>query len=238
MKVYRSIPKVKALTFDLDDTLYENGSVIRQVEQKAVQWLHQHHPVSLNWNATQWQALKIELLQTFPELRHDVTLWRHTQICQGLKFLGYDDPKAQSAADELIERVLQWRNNVSIPSESHDVLEQLSQSLPLVAITNGNVNVDAIGLSKYFSLVLKAGPDGRAKPFADMFLKAQQHLDMPACHILHVGDHVVTDVYGAKQHGFSACWYNDTGATSRQKDRLKLLPDIEVSSLSSLLHFI
>ncbi len=238
MKVYRSIPKITALTFDLDDTLYENGSVIRQVEQKAAQWLNQHHPVSLNWSVKQWQSLKMELLQTFPELRHDVTRWRHTQIHQGLRLLGYDDPKAHSAANELIEKVLQWRNQVSIPSESHEVLAQLSQSLPLVAITNGNVNVEAIGLSKYFSLVLKAGPDGRAKPFADMFVKAQQHLDMPACQILHVGDHVITDVYGAKQHGFSACWYNDSGATSRQKDRLKLLPDIEVSSLSSLLHFI
>ncbi|MGF1751672.1 5-amino-6-(5-phospho-D-ribitylamino)uracil phosphatase YigB [Vibrio cionasavignyae] len=238
MHFYRSVPTIKAMTFDLDDTLYDNHPVIRKVEEQASQWLYSQHPISQRWDKTQWQAFKFQLLKQSPELKHDVTQWRQQQVLQGLMHLGYDRQNAQSAADELIQRVLLWRSDFDVPHETHQVLQRLSQAMPLVAITNGNVNVQAIGLTRYFSLVLKAGPDGRAKPYEDMFAKAAAHLNVERQHILHVGDHAITDVLGAKRHGFSACWFNDQSRSARATPRLKILPDIEINQLTSLLSLV
>ncbi|CAH0527381.1 5-amino-6-(5-phospho-D-ribitylamino)uracil phosphatase YigB [Vibrio hippocampi] len=235
MRFYRNIPTVQAMTFDLDDTLYDNRPVIQRVETLAAEWLFSQHPISQNWTKQQWQDCKQQVLKQDDTLKHDVTRWRFQQLRQGLGHLGYDDPKAQSVAQQLIDMVLTWRNEFDVPCETHDVLSQLSRNMPLVAITNGNVNVEKIGLSHYFSLILKAGPDGRAKPEADMFDKAVEFLDLPKQRILHVGDHCVTDVGGAKRHGLLACWFNDRGVTPLESSRLKVLPDIEISSLSSLL---
>ncbi|MFC5079034.1 Flavin mononucleotide phosphatase YigB [Vibrio thalassae] len=235
MRFYRSLAPIKAMTFDLDDTLYDNWPVITRVEQQAAQWLYQQHPISQGWDAKQWHECKMALLKADPALKHDVTQWRYQQIKQGLEQLGYDDLNATQAAQTLIEKVLIWRSDFDVPHETHRTLSVLSKQIPLVAITNGNVDVEKIGLHQYFDLILKAGPDGRAKPNSDMFDKAAQHLAVPRRHILHVGDHVVTDVAGAIRNGFSACWFNDKEKSARQTVRLKQLPDIEINHIQQLL---
>jgi putative hydrolase of the HAD superfamily len=117
-------------------------------------------------------------------------------------------------------------------------MQALSEKLPLVAITNGNVDPHKIGLGDYFQLILKAGPDGRAKPYPDMFTQAQEHLGIKAEHILHVGDHLISDVYGAKVSGFQACWFNDKNVNIQQASKARVLPDIEISQLRDLMRLI
>ncbi|GAL07766.1 putative FMN hydrolase [Photobacterium aphoticum] len=43
MQVYRPFPAPKAITFDLDDTLYDNRPVIRRAEQAMYDWLASEH---------------------------------------------------------------------------------------------------------------------------------------------------------------------------------------------------
>ena len=56
--------------------------------------------------------------------------------------LGYSLAAAEQAAAEGVATVLEVRNQVEIPEETHQVLAQLQQQLPLVAITNGNVDIE------------------------------------------------------------------------------------------------
>lgn len=235
MQFFRQWQPIKAMTFDLDDTLYDNRPIIRQVERQMVEWLHQRHPISASQPLSWWYDLKRTLAEQDTWLPNDVTLWRYKQIERGLTLLGYQPQQAQQAATEAIEQVLELRSNFTVPSESHQVLSELAKSVPLVAITNGNVDVDRIGLSNYFSLVLKAGPDGHAKPHRDLFNKAQQFLSLPADEILHVGDHLVSDVLGARKSGMKACWFNDQNIEIFQNDKAQVLPDVEVNRLADLL---
>ncbi len=62
-----------------------------------------------------------------------------------------------------------WRSRIDVPQETHDTLAKLAKKWPLVAITNGNAQPELFGLSEYFEFVLRAGPDGRSKPFSDMY---------------------------------------------------------------------
>ena len=61
-----------------------------KVEREMVLWLHQHHPVSASISLERWQQVKQDVAIKNPMLKHDVTLWRQTQIEQGLLMLGYD----------------------------------------------------------------------------------------------------------------------------------------------------
>lgn len=234
MQFFRQLKPIQAMTFDLDDTLYDNRPIIRQVEAQMVRWLHFHHPISTSQSLSWWHELKHSLAKQDPWLLNDVTLWRFKQIEQGLFKLGYNESQAKQAASDAIDEVLRLRSDFSVPSEPHRVLAQLSQRLPLVAITNGNVDVDVIGIGEYFSLVLKAGPDGYAKPHGELFAKAQSHLSIAAEHILHVGDHLVSDVLGAKRSGFQACWYNDQGENVGHNKKTRVLPDVEINQLADL----
>lgn len=235
MIFYRRIEPVQAMTFDLDDTLYDNHPVIRLVEEQAAKWLHTHHSVSASQPIIWWQQMKQVVASQDPMLVHDMTKWRYEQIFQGLRMLGYSEEQALQAAGELINEVLRLRNQVDVPDETHRVMAQLADRIPLIAITNGNADPDKFGLGHYFQAVLKAGPDGLSKPFPDLFNKAQAMLNIPAGRILHIGDHLRTDVQGAKMNGFQACWLNDTDTDLRHCTKARILPDVEIARLSQLL---
>lgn len=238
MKFYRRIAPIKAMTFDLDDTLYDNYPVIVRMERELLSWLQQTHPAVAHMEKLDWLNVKRRVLLQDPELKSDVTLCRLVQLKQGFLEVGYDDKQAQSAAEEGLQVALDWRSRFEVPQQSLDVLTQLGEKIPLVAITNGNVDLDKVGLTAYFQSVLKAGPDGLAKPAGDMFVKAQQILGLPAENILHVGDHIVTDVHGAKLAGFAACWFNDVNKNVVQYPRARTLPDMEIHNLQPLLTLI
>ncbi|MGF1715198.1 5-amino-6-(5-phospho-D-ribitylamino)uracil phosphatase YigB [Photobacterium chitinilyticum] len=238
MQFYRNLQPPKALTFDLDDTLYDNRPVIRRAEQAMHDWLAEYHPCSHSMAREDWLQLKMRLVVQTPYLRHDVSLWRYELLKIGLMQLGYSQPKAEQAAQEGLERVLVVRNQVDVPEETHRVLAELGRKVPLLAITNGNVDAEKIGLGQYFSQVLVAGRDGLAKPEPDMFARATALLGVAAQDILHVGDHLVTDVGGAKKNGFQACWYNDQQRQLHCEPKVKWLPDVEICRLSQLLDLV
>jgi len=235
MKFYRGLQPIKAMSFDLDDTLYDNRPVIRRLTREVTEWFHLHHPVSATRPESWWLEIKKQLAQQDRWLLSDLALWRQRTTQEGLVRLGYSIEQAECAAKELMEVVLQLRSDFTVPKQTHDVMVQLAERMPLVAITNGNVDLKRIGIEDYFSLVLKAGRDGWAKPAADMFVKAANHLSLPSQQILHVGDHLTTDVAGAKLNGFQACWFNDQGADLSKDRHARTLPDIEIHQLDSLL---
>ena len=235
MKFYRRIASVQAMTFDLDDTLYDNYPVIIRMEHELLSWLKHHHPAVGHLDKADWLALKLSAVQRQPELKSDVTLWRLAQLKLAFSQAGYHDDDSHAAAQAAVDVALDWRNRFELPQQSLDVLAELGQNIPLVAITNGNVDLDKIGLTPYFQQVLKAGPDGSAKPSPEMFRKAQQFLGLPSERILHVGDHLVTDVQGAKRSGFAACWLNVKNKNIINLAKTTSLPDIEIDNLQSLI---
>ncbi|WP_413285558.1 5-amino-6-(5-phospho-D-ribitylamino)uracil phosphatase YigB [Vibrio sp. MA40-2] len=238
MHIYRSFNSIKALSFDLDDTLYDNRPVIMKVESEMETWLHSNHPVSKTLSRQQWHTIKLKLASSIPNLVHDVTKLRQTQIEYGLKQLGYSDLQAKNAAQVGIEYALWLRNKVDVPNESHQTLKSLAKKYPLVAITNGNVNVEKIGLSDYFDFVLQAGPDGRSKPYSDMFSTAAKQLNLPKQNILHIGDHLISDVSGAKQCGYTTCWINTLKSPLNMQSKINVLPDIEIEHIKELTEFL
>lgn len=89
MLFYRPLASIQALTFDLDDTLYDNRPVIKQVEEKVTEWLLSEHPITATRPLAWWLAMKRDIARRFPEQCHDVSQWRYLQVQHGLLELGY-----------------------------------------------------------------------------------------------------------------------------------------------------
>ncbi|MEZ9835213.1 HAD-IA family hydrolase [Vibrio breoganii] len=238
MRFFRSLDPVHAMTFDLDDTLYDNHPVIRRLERDLRSWLVDAFPSLGQFTDDHWRALKRQALQSNERCRNDVTIARETQLSYAFASIGIIGESQTQAIQDTMHQVTLLRNRVQIPEETHSTLKAIAAKLPLVAITNGNVDLERIGLQSYFSHTLKAGPDGDAKPSADMFLRATELLDIPASSILHVGDHLVSDVLGAKAAGFQAAWFNDTAKGIESQMKTKVMPDVEINRIEQLLHFI
>ncbi|PLM66398.1 flavin mononucleotide phosphatase, partial [Klebsiella michiganensis] len=176
MRFYRPLGQISALTFDLDDTLYDNRPVIDRTLHESLSFVRSYHPSLSQFDASELNRLRQTLLASEPEIYHDVTEWRRRALELGMINAGLSAALAKTGAEEAMANFAHWRSLVDVPQETHDTLAQLAEKWPLVAITNGNAQPELFGLSDYFRFVLRAGPDGRSKPFADMYHLAAERL--------------------------------------------------------------
>ncbi|PQQ29477.1 flavin mononucleotide phosphatase [Photorhabdus luminescens] len=234
MRFYRPLAPVLAMTFDLDDTLYDNHPVMDKTEEEVLNFVRQYDPRFSHLNYQDLYAFRELTLEQYPEIYHDMTLWRWH--CSRLMFChyGFSGEDADRGADDVMAHFTLWRNRIDIPESTHKTLAALAEQMPLVAITNGNAEPAACGLAPYFKFVLKAGPDGRSKPCSDMYRLAADRLDLPLGQILHVGDDLNADVAGALRSGMQACWINTKNKKLLQTAESRLLPHIEIYNLASL----
>ncbi|MGY3859453.1 HAD-IA family hydrolase [Aeromonas intestinalis] len=231
MQFYRRWQPVAAISFDLDDTLYDNGPAITRAEQWMLAHLRSEYLATAMLDKAGWLALKRDLLLARPELRDDVSLAREQGICAALMQGGMARQQAQREARAVFAGFLAERSKIVVSDETHALLARLAARYPLVVITNGNLDLAQAGLADYFTLVCKAGLGARMKPAPDMFLAVQAALKLSPERILHVGDHPESDVLGARLHGFRAAWLNEGG---RSAQGLQLLPDVELNALDEL----
>lgn len=234
MKFYRPLGPIKAITFDLDDTLYDNYPVIRKTTAESHAALQAYHPALREFTPEDYQALRDELLLREPEIYHDVSEWRRRSVELALLNAGLPAAQANAGARDVMSVFHQWRSAVEMPEETHQTLAWLGERVPLVAITNGNADPQKLGIDHYFQFALRAGPHGRAKPWQDMYHLAAERLGIAPQHILHVGDDLTTDVAGALRAGLQACWINLRDGNLMKIDDARLLPHVEIHQLASL----
>ncbi|WP_437888007.1 5-amino-6-(5-phospho-D-ribitylamino)uracil phosphatase YigB [Phytobacter sp. V91] len=234
MRFYRPTGLISALTFDLDDTLYDNRQVILRTEHESLRFVQQYHPSLNGLENSDLQRIRQSLREAEPDIYHDVTEWRRRAVERAMLDVGLARLEATAGAEAAMLHFASWRSRVDVPQETHDTLTKLASKWPLVAITNGNAQPELFGLDSYFEFVLRAGPDGRAKPFNDMYHLAAERLGIPMGEILHVGDDLTTDVAGAIRCGMQACWIKPEGADLLTVADSRLLPHLEISRLASL----
>lgn len=234
MQVFLRPGAIKAISFDLDDTLYDNRPIIAAAEGTLLEWLAKEYPRSGNWQAADWRALKRQLLQQRAELTHDTSAARLALLQTGLEMLGYEKNEAKLGAKAGLALFLERRSDFRVSQEVLALLAQLAERFRLVGITNGNVDAGRIGLGEMFEFVLHPGNGIRRKPWGDMFQLAAERLVLPSEALLHVGDHPLTDVEGARKAGCQAAWLNPAFAADNCRAANTLLPHIQFSSLSEL----
>jgi HAD superfamily hydrolase (TIGR01549 family) len=235
MQFFRRLQPIKAISFDLDDTLYDNRPVIEHAEQWMVEHMRDRYLASAMYDRAWWLQLKHELQHADPSLKDDVSRCRMAMLEVGLLRGGMPAETTKTEAQRCFAEFLEVRSQVVVPPESRAVLQQLSRHFPLVVITNGNVLLERIGLDGHFQHVLKAGNGLRMKPASDLFHRMSTLLQLPPQQILHVGDDVTTDVFGAIRNGYQAAWINNQGQDWRT---LHTLPHLMLQDIRDLLTLI
>ncbi|MBB5203017.1 putative hydrolase of the HAD superfamily [Inhella inkyongensis] len=205
-------PPIRALTLDLDETLWAIGPVIARAEAKLHQWLQQHAPATAAaFDVPALQRERDRVAAEFPERAHDFTWVRLQSIAQCLAQSGEDSSLAQAAFDEF----LVWRHRVELFPDARLALQRLAARYPLFALTNGNADLGRIGIDEFFSGRLAARDFGRGKPHADFFHAACAQLGLPPGEVLHVGDDWALDIEGAHAAGQPSAWIHRPGHPAR-----------------------
>jgi putative hydrolase of the HAD superfamily len=121
---------------------------------------------------------------------------------------GFSAGEARKIAEEAFLVFHRARNQVTFFPGALEVLEQLADSYQLGALTNGNADLQQIGIAGLFSFHHSAETIGKRKPAPDMFQAALASAGVDASQAVHVGDHPLEDVHAAREHGMHAIWAN------------------------------
>jgi len=225
------IQSVNAITFDLDDTLWEIAPVIARAEKKVYEVIQAQFPrVSERYTLKDIQKIREQVLVSNPDIIHDLTEIRRLTFREMLSGCHYDP----NQASVLLEQYMDWRHNVDFFVDVIPALDLLSQRYKLLTITNGNADVKRLGISQYFTASISAGEFGTLKPDPRIFHYACEILGEKPSTILHVGDNPSDDVIGALDAGFRAVWINRYRTVWKHPRS----PDIEITSLTELVEFL
>ena len=200
------LKKVKAITLDLDDTLWPVWPVIERAEQALEAWLGEQAPMTaaLFANRAARDDIRGQVLIAQPELKTNLSAVRREAIRLALSRSKEDPALADSAFDVFFNE----RNRVTLFDEALLALEFLAARFPMVALSNGNADIHRIGLGKYFRASISAQDFGVAKPDARIFHAAAGAVEVPVENVLHIGDDATLDVLGALNAGMQAVWLN------------------------------
>jgi putative hydrolase of the HAD superfamily len=197
---------IKAISLDLDDTLWPVWPVIERAESALDEWLGRHAPMTaaLFANPTARHDIREQVVRTRPELRHNLSAIRREAIRLAL----YRSKENPMQADEAFEVFFAARHEVTLFDDAMLALEFFSARYPVVALSNGNADVGRIGLGPYFRASISAQEFGVGKPDPRIFLAAAGAVDVHPYNVLHVGDDATLDVLGALNAGMQAAWIN------------------------------
>lgn len=218
---------IRALTLDLDDTLWPIWPAIERAEAALQVWLAEHAPnTAARYPLQTMRALRDSVAAAHPHLQHDLSAQRRLSLEHALRDCD-DDP---ACAESALVVFYAARNRVDLFEDTLDGLIRLGRRFPLAALTNGNADLAMIGLQEHFVFQLGAREHGAAKPDPSIFLAACERLGCAPAEVLHIGDDPELDVIGAHRAGLRTVWINRRNETWAHPER----PDCIAPDLHTL----
>lgn len=200
------VTKIKAISLDLDDTLWPIWPTIEKAEKALHDWLTEHAPMAaaLFSSPAALRDIRDHMAASRPELKHDMSALRRESIRLALYRAGENPLLAEPAFDVFFAQ----RQRVDLFDDARPALEFLAQRFPLVSVSNGNADLRQIGLDHLFRASITAREFGVGKPDPRIFHAAAGAVETMPENVLHVGDDATLDALGALNAGMQAAWVN------------------------------
>ncbi|WP_447122836.1 HAD family hydrolase [Glaciimonas sp. GG7] len=203
-------PPIKAVLFDLDDTLWPIMPVLIRAEQLLFEWLSQHAPgVTRAFTIESLRQRRQTLSATDPLFKINLSALRHAGLTEAFQSVGEDTGKIDAA----MALFAKARHEVTLYDDVKPALTRLRHHLLLGSVSNGFADLDKIGLAQHFRISLAAHSFGCAKPDPAIFHAACDALNVAPEETVYVGDDPLLDVVGARQAGLRSVWINRFGRT-------------------------
>ncbi len=196
---------IRTITLDLDDTLWAIRPVIARAERHLYEWFGERFPrIVEQFSMADIRELRNQIIDENWDRVHDFTLLRRMVIERLGKESGYDS----LPVDEAFIVFDEVRNDPELFPDVRPALALLKQRFTLVAVTNGNADLQKIGICDLFDDFVSARMVGAAKPDRRIFDVAVSAGGASGSQTLHVGDNPEIDVQGARDAGLKTVWIN------------------------------
>jgi FMN hydrolase / 5-amino-6-(5-phospho-D-ribitylamino)uracil phosphatase len=222
------ILRIKAISLDLDDTLWPIWPTIERAEKALHNWLVEYAPMAaaLFSSPSALREIRDYMAANRPDLKNDLSAVRRESIRLALYRAGENPLLAERAFEVFFAE----RQRVTLYDDAHSALQFLAARFPLVSLSNGNADLERVGIAPFFRAAISAREFGVGKPDPRIFHAAAGAVELTPEDVLHVGDDATLDALGALNAGMQAAWVN-------RADHLwphELEPHVMLGSLAEL----
>jgi FMN hydrolase / 5-amino-6-(5-phospho-D-ribitylamino)uracil phosphatase len=201
---------IRAVCFDLDNTLWDVWPVILRAEQAMYEFLAQRYPkVVAGLTLEMMRAAREQTAAAHPQMRHDFTFLRKQTLREHAKEFGY----AEAMVEEAFDAFIRTRNQVDLYDDVLPALDELRRTYRLFTASNGNADLAKIGIAHYFERSIAARHAGALKPDPLIFQKVIEGTGLELWEVVYVGDDPALDVEGARRAGMQSIWLNRQDAS-------------------------
>ena len=218
---------IRVVAFDLDDTLWHVDPVIIRAEKILNTWFGERVP-AFNYDMRNMGPFREQVLAEAPMLTGRLTEFRSRVIEAALMHHGVDN--AQELTAEAMEVFLTARNEIEFFEGALECIQSIANDYVLGALTNGNADINRLGLSGYFSFAFSAEEVGAPKPAPDLFNHALAHTQVDPSEMVYIGDDRIKDVDAAKAVGIKTIWLRN----ERRAGPGTTEPDVTIDDIRQL----
>jgi len=208
--------EIKMITFDLDDTLWDNKPTITNAEIETRKWI-EDRVGTIDWgDLNEFLQLRETLIKKDRSIAWDISKLRIEIFKEKIKDLVSTDDITKLAEDAF-GYFLKKRHEIELFPGVEDALKALSKKYMLGVLTNGNADIYKLSIGKYFKFSISSLEAQDSKPNKSHFELAKSRLtNLKYSEMLHIGDHQINDIFGAYALGIEVLWFNNTRALWEQ----------------------
>jgi putative hydrolase of the HAD superfamily len=233
---------IKAITFDLWNTLFENISY----SELRLNLLNTHLK---NKNPNISLSDLLESYNNFfsfvhPRLKkldftHVYTKERITKLLDELN-IGLSSIELDGLINEIESTMLE--NPPLLKKGVKDTLVTLNQDYKLAIISDTGITpgriirivLDQYEILNFFETTIFSDEIGYYKPHSIAFKTALDYLDCAPEHSIHIGDLLETDIRGAKEYNMYTIWFKNQS----QNAASNIQPDFEIDEISEVINIV
>jgi len=205
----KKMPKIKLITFDLDDTFWDVRSVMMNAEKNSRKWTEDKIGEKINWGSFEdFMQIRNELIKEDSSLEYDLGMLRKKIIAHHTKKYFKNRKDFDEFIEDAYKFFLRQRHKVTFFKDVIAVLEKLFSKYKLGVLTNGNADINKLEIGHLFNFSISSTDVKSNKPNQGHFLRARELSQIDFNNTLHVGDHPLNDIWGARQLGINTMWFN------------------------------
>ncbi|MBW4095180.1 MAG: HAD family hydrolase [Acidobacteria bacterium] len=208
--------KIRAILFDLDNTLFDH----RVSARAGVDAFLQHLGTARSDQLTRWW-FEIEEVNYNRFLTKELSFQeqRRERLRQFLPLAGLSVPQTNNRLDDLFTTYLQNYEEASsaFPDAAPALRGLRAIGRPVGVITNGNHDqqtskIKRIGLEPLLDRIFSSELTNHTKPAQEAFLQPCRSMNVSPAETVYVGDNYRVDIEGARNAGLQAIHLNREGA--------------------------
>jgi putative hydrolase of the HAD superfamily len=206
---------IKAVIFDLDDTLYSFNDAHKIAFAKLLDYVEQNLPISLD--------RFVELHEHFKTALPQNNSVCHNRLIRFQKILEMENVPLYPHALEMYNIYWDTLLEAAIPSEgAQSTLEELKSRGIRIGIGTDMtariqfVKLTKLGLMPYIDFMVSSEEACAEKPDKDFFALCVDKAGCDACECMFVGDSIRKDVLGSTNAGLVGIWYNPENKENKE----------------------